>query len=127
MATDNAVLQAYAQAGRPMKDRVVATEVGASTTDGFTEERQAAWLRLRYWAWDTESPLMPALPVDGAFIHRPVEETNPEWGFTYKAGFGLVKVKDDLWRFRTKPAYCAFRTEFGGFDDCPEYLSIVWP
>ena len=120
---DNLIVNAYADAGQPIQDRVVASEFGASTTEGYTEEQQAYWLHLRYNAWDTNHWYFP-LPVDAAFIHKAVEETNPPYGQVHKIGFGLVRVKDAEGRFATKPAFCKFRTAVGGFSDCPQSLRL---
>ena len=120
---DNLVLAGYADAGQPLLDRVVATEIGASTTEGYTPEQQAYWLHLRYNAWDTDHWIMP-LPVDAMFLHKAVDETNPPFGQTQKSGFGLVRVKDSRGRFPTKPAFCKFRLEVAGFTSCPGFLRL---
>lgn len=121
MGQDDLVTQAYADAGQPLLDRVVATEIGASTTEGFTADQQAQWLHTRYIGWDTDHWLFP-LPVDATFIHRAVEESNPPYGQVHKAGYGLVKVKDKRGRFATKPAFCKFRVDVAGFGTCPAYV-----
>lgn len=121
---DNLIKAGYTDAAQPIEDRVVATEFGASTTEGYTEQQQAYWLHLRYNAWDTDHWLFP-LPVDGAFIHKAVEETNPDYGAMQKVGYGLVRVRDAQGRFATKPAFCKFRIEVGGFPDCPSAVALA--
>lgn len=121
LANDKMVLGAYAYAGRPMEERIVATEFGASTSDGYTEERQSAWLTLQLHLWDVDHRNLPlASRTDAAFVHAAVEDLEP--AAQWQAGFGLVRVKDAGGRFVPKPAYCSFRTTFGGFSTCPDAL-----
>ena len=121
LRNDRMVLGAYADAGQPMEERVVATEFGASTTDGWSEDRQSAWLAFQFFLWDVDDPSLPlASRTDGAFIHAAVDDPYPD--APWQTGFGLVRVKDADGRFAAKRAYCSYRTMFGGFSSCPATL-----
>lgn len=121
--TDEAIRAGYANAGVPMEDRVVVTEFAASTTEGYTPEKQSYWLRMQYALWNSNHPnLSMSSKTDATLIHRAVEDPDPGYGNTFEEGFGWVKPKDAEGRFATKPVYCDFRQQFGGQTGCPSHI-----
>jgi hypothetical protein len=121
--TEELVEEAYADAGKPLSERFVATEFGASTTDGYSQAAQRDQLVGQFRAWDENDGSIPlADRIDAAFVHEAVENPQAQGGNAFQAGFGLTRVKDARGRFATKAAYCAFRTTFGGFARCPKKL-----
>ena len=121
--SEKLIEEAYADAGKPTSERLVATEFGASTTDGYSQAQQRDHLVAQFEAWDTNSSSVPLSDrVDAAFVHEAVENPQPQAGNAWQSGFGLTRVKDARGRFATKKTYCAFRTMFGGFDGCPAKL-----
>lgn len=112
--------EAYAAAALPIDERIVWTEAGASTTDGWTPEKQSAWVSYHYSLADTNNSLLPlASRTDAAMFHETVEWLAPP-APRFK-GYGFVRVKNSN-GFPTKPVYCAFRMQFGGFADCPAHM-----
>jgi hypothetical protein len=122
--SEQQVETAYEEAGKPIDERLVVTEFGASTSDGYSQALQRSELVSQFRAWDTNSSSVPlADRVDAAFLHEAVENPHAAAGGNpWQMGFGLTKVKDARGRFAIKRAYCAFRTTFGGFSGCPPRL-----
>jgi hypothetical protein len=117
------VVNAYADAGKTMSERLVLTETGASTTEGFTEQRQSDWLSYQYWMMDQGSSVVPLSDrTDAMFIHETVEYPDPPYGNAWLAGYGFNRVKNGAGLFVPKKAFCTFRTLFGGFGTCPSAL-----
>jgi len=117
-APSTQIAGAYADAGQSIGERLVASEFGVSTTDGYTEEQQSYWLRMQYVLWDTDNTNLPlSSRTDAAFIHAAVEE--PTAPNARQIGLGLTHVKDAAGTFVPKLAFCDFRTGYGGFSACP--------
>ena len=109
----------------PFDDRLVVSELGASTTNGFSEADQARWLTEQMHAVDVgDSPYQPnGARIDAVFIHEPVEDVAPDYeDQNWQAGFGLVRVKNEDGEFALKPAYCAIRAAFSTLAGCPATL-----
>jgi len=118
-ASQQQIIDAYADVGLGIDERVLWTEAGASTTDGWTPERHAAWIAQHFRLADTNDPLLPlASRTDAAMFHETVEWLSPPIP-SFK-GFGFVRVKNSS-GFPVKPVYCAFRMQFGGYPDCPTH------
>jgi hypothetical protein len=121
--SEELVEDAYEDAGKTVSERFVATEFGASTTDGYSDAAQRDQLVAQYEAYDTGAGSVPLSDrIDAAFVHEAVENPQAQAGNAFQVGFGLTRVKDARGRFATKRAYCAFRTTFGGFARCPAKL-----
>jgi hypothetical protein len=106
----------------------VATEFGASTSDGFSASQQGQQLVSQFRAWDTNSPATPlSSRTDAAFMHVAVEDPSSPYGNTWQDGFGFTKPKDFSGAFAVKPVFCAFRKAFGGFGNCPATLNVADP
>jgi hypothetical protein len=120
-AAMNNISGAYADAGQAMNDRVVVTEFGASTADGWSLDDQSYWLTMQFALWDGNHPnLALSSRTDAAFAHLAVDNPDPAFGTT---GYGFTAAKDSAGRFATRPVFCSFRTTFGGFSDCPAYIA----
>ena len=117
MAGQRQLVAAYADAGKSIDERIVWTEAGASTTDGWTSKKQSDWVSYQYWLADTDDARLPlASRTDAATFHETVEWLSPP--VPSFRGFGFVAVKNSN-GFPAKPVYCTFRKAFGGFPDCP--------
>jgi hypothetical protein len=117
------IAAAYADAAKPLDERIAWTEVGASTTDGWSEDKQGGKLSYQYYLMDTNSQTLPlASRTDAMVIHETVENPSPSYGNTWQTGYGFTKVKNGSAQFVLKKAYCTFRTLFGGFSSCPTSL-----
>lgn len=113
---------AYEEAGKTPTDRLVATEFGASVTDGWTEEAQSFWLHRQFTGWDVGhtgwTPL--AAYVDGAFAHETVD--NPTHSEVKFRGNGFYRAKGPDGKYPPRPVACAYRQGFGYATDCPPGL-----
>ncbi len=111
------VASAYQDAGKPILERMVPTEFGASTTAGWTEQKQSDWLVWQFYRWDTNATAVPLSDrTDAAFAHAPVEDViePPE-----AVGYGFFKARDAFGQLAPKPVACGFRKQFSGLTDCP--------
>jgi hypothetical protein len=126
IAGNDAVRLAYADAGVAMNDRIVVTEMGASTTDGFTPDQQSWWTGMHFALLDASHVNIPLSDrTDAAFIHTTVDQVSPDYGNAWQAGYGLVRSKSADGSFAPKPVFCWFRTNVGGFSDCPATLTTT--
>lgn len=120
------IAAAYADADVPMRTRLAVTEFGASTTQGWSPQRQATALAFAFHLWNQGSSRLPlARRVDAAFAHRAVDDPAPAYGNTWQSGFGWYRVKDASGRFAPKPVVCQFRRLFAGKQDCPKQVGPV--
>ena len=125
-SSQQTIADAFSAAGQAVP-RLVPTEFGASTTDGFTPETQNNWLSWQFLLWDVDYANLPLSDrVDGAFAHTSVEDPTAPGG-AWEVGFGWTKPKNAQGAFATKPVYCDFRVTFGGFSSCPAALTPPAP
>ena len=116
------LVSAYGDSGKAMGERLVLTETGASTTNGWTHQKQSDWLSYQFHLVDTSASTLPLSGrTDAMIVHEAVENLNPAGG-SWQTGYGLLKVKDGAGRFVPKQAFCTFRTLWGGFSTCPAYF-----
>lgn len=116
------VKDVYASMGVPLDERIVPTEFGASTTAGWSEADQSQWLTWQFHMWDLNYSGVPLSErTDAAFAHMATED--PDAPSASAVGYGWTRNKDAQGRFATKQVYCAFRTTFGGYADCPAHIA----
>ncbi len=111
------LVAAYEDAGKPILERMVPTEFGVSTTDGWTAQKQSEWTVWQFARWDTDATAVPlSYRTDAAFAHAPVEDARQQ---AETVGYGFFKEKDSLNQLAPKLVACGFRNHFGGLTDCP--------
>jgi hypothetical protein len=112
---------AYIETGKPILERFVMTEYGASTTNGYSEQKQHDWLVWQFHRWDIDDPeIRLSERTDAAFAHLAVENS---WGYDTADGYGFVKSKNSDGAFIPKMVFCGYRKYFAPqLGECPTAL-----
>jgi hypothetical protein len=123
VAAQQRIVDGYAAAAKPITERIVWTETGASTTAGFSQAEQSHWLSYQYWLMHSDSAQLPLSGrTDAMLIHQPVQDPDPPYNLLDRKGYGFVLVKNSAGEFVPKQVFCTFRTMFGGYSSCPAAL-----